>query len=125
VSWRKHSKLLWRCPSTSRWDLFISASGLTLTQPQPLPNAFELYGIDFLVSHGTGDSPFKVQLLEVNAEPAIELTGPRLTWILEDLFVAMGRICVQPFLDVDTVIKEEELAVRRVLDIEVRGSGGW
>jgi tubulin--tyrosine ligase len=98
---------------------------LTLTQPQPLPNAFELYGIDFLVSHGTGDSSFKVQLLEVNAEPAIELTGPRLTWILEDLFVAMGSICVQPFLDTDTVIKEEELAVRRVLDMEVRGSGGW
>ena len=36
-------------------------------------------------------------LLEMNAEPAIELTGPRLTWILEDLFVAIGQVCVAPF----------------------------
>ncbi|KAG5353244.1 hypothetical protein C0989_008979 [Termitomyces sp. Mn162] len=60
---------------------------------QPLPNAFELYGIDFLVVHSaTSNKPqLQVKLLEINAEPAIELTGPRLTWILEDLFVSMGK----------------------------------
>ena len=63
---------------------------------QPLPNAFELFGVDFLVSYipSTG---LKVKLLEVNAEPAIELTGPRLTWILEDLFVSIAKVCVEPF----------------------------
>jgi tubulin---tyrosine ligase len=115
---------------------------------QPLPNAFELYGIDFLVSHNpipsstSSESRLQVQLLEINSEPAIELTGPRLTWILEDLFVAMGKICVQPFLDrpsgADSKqlseaevedgglwLGEDKLAVRKVFDFEVRGSGGW
>lgn len=41
---------------------------------------------------------FQVKLLEINSEPAIELTGPRLTWILEDLFKAIGIVCVQPFV---------------------------
>ncbi|KAJ8515266.1 hypothetical protein ONZ45_g7299 [Pleurotus djamor] len=53
---------------------------------QPLPNAFELYGIDFLVEHMPGSPRFQTKLLEINAEPAIELTGPRLHWILEGLF---------------------------------------
>ena len=72
---------------------------------QPVPNAFELFGVDFLVQHNpTSDSapgtqPFIVKLLEINAEPAIELTGPRLAWTLEDLFVAVAKRCVQPFLD--------------------------
>ncbi|KAL1677618.1 tubulin-tyrosine ligase family-domain-containing protein [Schizophyllum commune] len=72
---------------------------------QPIPNAFELFGVDFLVQHNptagstAGSQPFLVKLLEINAEPAIELTGPRLAWILEDLFVAIGKRCVQPFFD--------------------------
>ncbi|KAI0724450.1 hypothetical protein C8T65DRAFT_691499 [Cerioporus squamosus] len=57
---------------------------------QPLPNAFELYGIDFVVTHGDSGQ-FQVNLLEVNSEPAIELTGPRLTWILEDLFKSIAK----------------------------------
>ncbi|KAG6850836.1 hypothetical protein H0H93_008139 [Arthromyces matolae] len=67
---------------------------------QPLPNAFELYGIDFLVVHSSkpNEPKLQVKLLEINAEPAIELTGPRLTWILEDLFISMGKVCVEPFL---------------------------
>ncbi|KAG7099371.1 hypothetical protein E1B28_001227 [Marasmius oreades] len=66
---------------------------------QPIPNAFELFGVDFLVTHSASDTvPWQVNLLEVNAEPAIELTGPRLKWILEDLFLAMGKACVEPFI---------------------------
>ncbi|THH20219.1 hypothetical protein EW146_g1082 [Bondarzewia mesenterica] len=104
---------------------------------QPLPNAFELYGIDFLVSHGPAspllsEPNFQVKLLEINAEPAIELTGPRLTWILEDLFVAMGKVCVEPFVR-DTPsgsheswqVGETRHFLRKCLDSEVRGAGGW
>ena len=40
---------------------------------------------------------FSVKLLEINAEPAIEMTGKRLQWILEDLFEAISRTCVVPF----------------------------
>ncbi|TRM65765.1 tubulin-tyrosine ligase family-domain-containing protein [Schizophyllum amplum] len=82
---------------------------------QPIPNAFELFGVDFLVQHNFGLlqnsdnlSPFTVKLLEVNAEPAIELTGPRLAWILEDLFVAMARRCVQPFFEEGSEAEEED-----------------
>ncbi|KAF9452618.1 tubulin-tyrosine ligase [Macrolepiota fuliginosa MF-IS2] len=65
---------------------------------QPLENAFELYGVDFLVERlSSEESPFQVKILEVNAESAIELTGPRLTWILEDLFVSIARVCIDPF----------------------------
>ncbi|TFY81546.1 hypothetical protein EWM64_g2472 [Hericium alpestre] len=93
---------------------------------QPLPNAFELYGIDFLVSHvpASSSSPggLQVQLLEVNAEPAIELTGPRLTWILEDLFEAIGKTCVEPFFsgrDTDDrdVIESMEYDTSRKVEI--------
>ncbi|KAK2461796.1 hypothetical protein APHAL10511_006259 [Amanita phalloides] len=71
---------------------------------QPLPNAFELFGVDFLIVHGVNaDCPFGVKLLEINAEPAIELTGPRLSWILEDLFIQIGKTCVEPFFDQNAV----------------------
>ncbi|KAJ7139810.1 tubulin-tyrosine ligase [Mycena epipterygia] len=67
---------------------------------QPLPNAFELFGIDFLVADSpAAQSRFEVKLLEINAEPAIELTGPRLSWILQDLFTAIGKVCIQPFFE--------------------------
>jgi tubulin--tyrosine ligase len=66
---------------------------------QPLPNAFELFGVDFLVSHtpNASPNPFHVKILEINSEPAIELTGPRLNWILVDLFDAIANVCVEPF----------------------------
>ncbi|KAJ7169568.1 tubulin-tyrosine ligase [Mycena filopes] len=67
---------------------------------QPIPNAFELFGVDFLVTDSPLSEPrFQVSLLEVNAEPAIELTGPRLSWILQDLFIAISRVCVDPFFN--------------------------
>lgn len=101
---------------------------------QPLPNAFELYGIDFLVSHtplASPDAPaYQVKLLEVNAEPAIELTGPRLSWILEDLFVAMGKVCIGPFFagrqqfdGDDWALKETRHNLIKCLGEEVRGAG--
>lgn len=68
-----------------------------------MPNAFELYGVDFLIEHPeTFDATlatknYRVKLLEFNSEPAIEMTGSRLEWILEDLFVGIGRVAVDPF----------------------------
>nr|GAT49776.1 predicted protein [Mycena chlorophos] len=68
------------------------------THFQPVPNCFELFGVDFLVTHAPfAARPFQVSILEVNAEPAIELTGPRLAWILRDLFIGMHKVCVTPF----------------------------
>jgi tubulin--tyrosine ligase len=97
-----------------------------------------------LSKDGVQSPSFQVQLLEYNAEPAIENTGPRLTWILEDLFVAIAKVCVQPFMNRNATRNEhnsEKLAkadmedagvglgdtctFRKVLDVEVRGTGGW
>ncbi|THU91769.1 tubulin-tyrosine ligase [Dendrothele bispora CBS 962.96] len=63
---------------------------------QTLPNAFELFGVDFLVT-SSPIGKWQVSLLEMNAEPAIEMTGPRLTWILEDLFSSIAEVVVAPF----------------------------
>ncbi|TFK30600.1 tubulin-tyrosine ligase [Coprinopsis marcescibilis] len=75
---------------------------------QPIPNAFELYGVDFLVMHQPQDASntFAVKLLEINAEPAVELTGPRLTWILEDLFTSIAQVGVKPFFESEEDEKE-------------------
>ncbi|KAF9499808.1 TTL-domain-containing protein [Pleurotus eryngii] len=93
---------------------------------QPLPNAFELYGIDFLVSDPSS-SELQVQLLEINAEPAIELTGPRLTWILEDLFVNIAKTCIEPSLSGaaqkqdDWVVRKSKGILIKCLDQGIRG----
>ncbi|KAI0321720.1 TTL-domain-containing protein [Amylostereum chailletii] len=100
---------------------------------QSLPNAFELYGVDFLVSHAAPDvtsgTSFQVKLLEINAEPAIELTGPRLTWILEDLFKAIATVVIKPFStgEPEEEWKEHEIRhhLRKCLQTEVRGAAGW
>ncbi|KAJ6509221.1 tubulin-tyrosine ligase [Mycena vitilis] len=94
---------------------------------QPLPNAFELFGIDFLVTSSPASQPrFQVSLLEVNAEPAIELTGPRLSWILQDLFTAVGRVCVESFFNAtaedEWMVGETRHGLIKCLNEEVRGS---
>lgn len=87
---------------------------------QPLPNAFELFGVDFLVCHEAPTKPegprFSLKLLEINAEPAIEMTGPRLRWILEDLFTAACEACVAPFF---TAFAERLERLRMCLDIRL------
>jgi len=96
---------------------------------QPLPNAFELFGADLLVTHAA--KGFQVHLLELNAEPAIELTGARLHWVLEDMFKAVARVCVGPFLGVEGwewekwEVGETKEGLRKCLEERVRGAGGW
>ncbi|KAI0079605.1 TTL-domain-containing protein [Panus rudis PR-1116 ss-1] len=101
---------------------------------QPLPNAFELFGIDFLVTHHpnpTTSRKYQVSLLEINSEPAIELTGPRLTWILKDLFKIIAHTFVEPFFrPADDKrsgwsVGETRENLKKCLDVEVRGAGGW
>ncbi|KAK7058820.1 putative tubulin--tyrosine ligase pby1 [Paramarasmius palmivorus] len=93
---------------------------------QPLPNAFELFGVDFMVTHSPDpQKKFQVNLLEINAEPAIEMTGPRLRWILEGLFTTIASTCVEPFFQKS---KEEQWDVGqerqnflKCLEQQVRG----
>lgn len=94
-----------------------------------MPNAFELFGVDFLVSHEPDDT-FQVKLLELNAEPAIELTGPRLTWILEDLFKSIAKVIVEPFAKPSTKVldwqeDETQYNFRKCLSTKTRSATGW
>lgn len=51
------------------------------------------------MTHDESDnSNYQVSLLEFNAEPAIEMTGPRLRWILEDLYEQTAEVAVKPFI---------------------------
>lgn len=96
-------------------------------ETQPLPNAFEVFGADLLITHSEGGS-FQVNILELNAEPAIELTGARLNWILEEFFHGIAEVCVKPFLFPDEDNKtndwkvgETRCGLRKCLDVQVHG----
>lgn len=105
---------------------------------QPLPNAFELFGADLLVTHASPGIAniqpgrrFQVHLLEFNAEPAIELTGARLGWVLEDMFQAIANVCIGPFFGVEGCrwanweVGETKEGLRKCLEVHVRGLGAW
>jgi tubulin---tyrosine ligase len=119
--------------------IFYPRTGIDFRM-KPLPNAFELYGVDFLVTMppptdippSPSTKRYHVKLLEVNAEPAIELTGARLTWILQDLFSSIGEVCVGQFFGLQGVDEKENVVgwdvgqtrhhLRKCLEVQVRGS---
>ncbi|KAF2085005.1 TTL-domain-containing protein [Saccharata proteae CBS 121410] len=59
---------------------------------QPLPSAFELFGVDFMVD-AAGDA----WLLEVNAFPDFRQSGPELSGLVAGLFDAVVDVAVKPF----------------------------
>ncbi|GAA6004314.1 hypothetical protein JCM10207_000664 [Rhodosporidiobolus poonsookiae] len=59
---------------------------------QALPNAFEIFGVDFLVS-----DDFQVSLLEINACPDFGQTGADLQSIIDHLFSCTIDVAVKPF----------------------------
>lgn len=104
---------------------FLSTRGSVMLRQlnlQPLPNAFELFGVDFVVA--CENSKLQPYLLEINSEPAIELTGPRLMWILEDLFGRVAGVVVGPYLETGKPLERDEYLIK-CLEVEVRGERGW
>lgn len=100
---------------------------------QPVPNAFELFGADLLLTHAP-EGGFKLSILELNAEPAIENTGPRLRWVLEELFYGMGTACVRPFFAPKLSECDEAVAwhvgqtqhgLLKCLEEEIRARNAW
>ena len=98
-----------------------------------MPNAFELFGVDLLVTHSESGS-LDVSVLELNAEPAIHLTGKRLSWVLEELFEGIARTCVAPFFgstrtgwhnEANVKVGDMGYGLRCCLATEVRGASGW
>jgi tubulin---tyrosine ligase len=79
--------------------------------------------VDFAVT--CEGSKLQPHLLEINSEPAIELTGPRLKWILEDLFGGIARLAVEPYINRGGTLERDALErdghFFTCLDVEVRG----
>ena len=61
---------------------------------QPLPNAFEVFGVDFLV-----DAAGTAWLLEINAFPDFKQTGDdlRLREVVAEFWADVLRLAVRPF----------------------------
>jgi hypothetical protein len=90
---------------------------------QPLPNAFEVFGLDFMVGIEP-DGELNTYLLEVNAFPDFRQTGDELSGIIEGLFEGVVDVGVKEFFGVDDEEKEKgmregEGEMVKVLDIDL------
>lgn len=100
---------------------------------QVLPNCFEIFGVDLLVS-----DDFAVSLLEINACPDFTQTGVELQSVIDDLFAQTLQVAVVPFFTTPTADPAPEVddlaagvertlkisgGLRQVLEMEV--SRAW
>lgn len=96
-------------------ELFKAAVSVDRMNFQPLPNAFELYGLDFLVR-----SDGSVTLLEVNAYPDFKQTGSELQDVVRGLFSATTDEVIVPF---GGGSRSTHPDLVKVLSLDI--SGGW
>jgi tubulin--tyrosine ligase len=76
-----------------------------------LPNAFEVFGLDYLI-----DEHMNAWLLEVNAFPDFAQTGDELKGIVAGLFDSVVQIAVMPFFGLEEKAVE---GVQKVLDVSL------
>lgn len=81
---------------------------------QTLPNAFEIFGVDFLV-----DANMNVFLLEVNSYPDFKQTGEELSQVIDGLFEGVVGEAVKPFFNKKQ--REEVQEEARAIDGEEMG----
>ncbi|WPH02929.1 putative tubulin--tyrosine ligase [Acrodontium crateriforme] len=96
-------------------EIFLAAARSMSIHFQTLPNAFEIFGLDFMV-----DAAGKTWLLEVNAFPDFAQTGDKLSGVVEGLMEAVVDVAVAGFYGVDGEKKEvdgEKLV--KVLDVDL------
>lgn len=74
-------------------DIFLAAVRVNSFNFQPLPNAFETFGVDFLV-----DENHQVKLLEINAYPDFKQTGDDLKELIDGLFDHTVEQLILPLL---------------------------
>ena len=82
------------CSTTG--ELFEAAARGMGVHFQPLPNAFEVFGLDFVV-----DASGTAYLLEVNAFPDFKQTGEELNGVVEGLWEGVVDRAVRPFFGVE------------------------
>jgi hypothetical protein len=84
---------------------------------QPLPNSFEIFGLDFMVGI-EGNGELNTYLLEVNAFPDFRQTGDELSGMIERLFEGVMNKAVAPFFGLN-VEQEGDDEMVKVLDVDL------
>ena len=96
-------------------EVFEAAARVSSINFQPVPNAFEIFGLDFLV-----DTEYTAWLLEVNSFPDFRQTGEDLKGIIEGLFDDVVKIAIKPMFELDeNAQRQENTNMERVLDIDL------
>lgn len=99
------------CDTTG--ELFEAAARGMSIHFQPLPNAFEVFGLDFVV-----DDKGTAFLLEVNAFPDFKQTGEELNSVIEGLWEGVVDRAVKPFFGVTEDGKESaDMVLCRDVDL--------
>ncbi|KAF2712797.1 TTL-domain-containing protein [Pleomassaria siparia CBS 279.74] len=80
-------------------EVFEAAARSMSIHFQPLPNSFEIFGLDFMVSVEDGGE-LRTWLLEVNAFPDFRQTGVECRGVVEGLFEGVVEKGVLPFFGV-------------------------
>jgi tubulin---tyrosine ligase len=97
--WREHV-FAQICAVTG--EIFEAAARGQMVHFQTLPNAFEVFGVDFLV-----DAEGRPWLLEVNAFPDFKQTGEELKELIRGLWEGVVDVAVVPFFGVEGVVRGE------------------
>ncbi|KAI8646975.1 tubulin-tyrosine ligase family-domain-containing protein [Parasitella parasitica] len=84
-------------------DVFDACTS-EMTTFQAMPNAFELFGVDFMM-----DQELNVYFLEANAFPDFKQTGGKLQHIIQELFESTTRVAVEPFFTDGQAVIDEKL----------------
>ncbi|KAH0542716.1 hypothetical protein FGG08_002951 [Glutinoglossum americanum] len=95
-------------------EIFEAAARGMVIHFQTLPNAFEVFGLDYLI-----DEHMNAWLLEVNAFPDFAQTGDELKSVVAGLFDSIIRIAVKPFFGLDIDEERDASRIHKVLDIDM------
>ncbi|BFZ65164.1 hypothetical protein YB2330_006327 [Saitoella coloradoensis] len=128
-----HKEAIYAQLATVVSELFRAAVSGQRVHFQTLPNAFEIFGLDFLVAaaaEGEEGKP-RVELLEVNSYPDFRQTGDELGEVVEGLFEGVAEKVVGPFFrkagvaeaEAEAEGKDAEERMRLVYEEDLMG--GW
>lgn len=99
-------------------EIFDAAAKEQRVHFQTLPNAFEIFGVDFLI-HADMKT---VSLLEVNSYPDFRQTGKELGGLIERLLEEVIKVAIEPFVGVDSERNGEgggETELVKVLEVDL------
>ncbi|KAI5270214.1 TTL-domain-containing protein [Aureobasidium subglaciale] len=95
-------------------DVFEGAARGMMVHFQPLPNAFELFGVDFML-----DAEGNPYLLEINAFPDFAQTGDELNSIVQGLFEEVIDVAIKPFFGLSTKDGQESRRDRMAMALDI------